>query len=192
MLDIDISGHQVQKSYAQFRGPRNIMLDITKRCNFFCKHCYNESASYYTGDLDDESMMKIADQIIEVKPVLVCFCGGEPMVRFELVKKLAKKLTENEILVNMVSNGYLMDEKKLAELYESGMQNIQISLDSNKPEVMDYFISVYISASWYKYNWNNIFSEAYKRCGYCSKKNKPKCCGICIRKIRTASFFTNK
>ena len=139
MLDIDISGHQVQKSYAQFRGPRNIMLDITKRCNFFCKHCYNESASYYTGDLDDESMMKIADQIIEVKPVLVCFCGGEPMVRFELVKKLAKKLTENEILVNMVSNGYLMDEKKLAELYESGMQNIQISLDSNKPEVMDYF-----------------------------------------------------
>lgn len=56
-------------------------------------------------------MMKIADQIIEVKPVLVCFCGGEPMVRFELVKKLAKKLTENEILVNMVSNGYLMDEK---------------------------------------------------------------------------------
>lgn len=35
MLDIDISGHQVQKSYAQFRGPRNIMLDITKRCNFF-------------------------------------------------------------------------------------------------------------------------------------------------------------
>lgn len=46
MLDIDISGHQVQKSYAQFRGPRNIMLDITKRCNFFCKHCYNESASY--------------------------------------------------------------------------------------------------------------------------------------------------
>ena len=90
MLDIDISGHQVQKSYAQFRGPRNIMLDITKRCNFFCKHCYNESASYYTGDLDDESMMKIADQIIEVKPVLVCFCGGEPMVRFELVKKLGK------------------------------------------------------------------------------------------------------
>lgn len=55
MLDIDISGHQVQKSYAQFRGPRNIMLDITKRCNFFCKHCYNESASYYTGDLDDEN-----------------------------------------------------------------------------------------------------------------------------------------
>ena len=71
MLDIDISGHQVQKSYAQFRGPRNIMLDITKRCNFFCKHCYNESASYYTGDLDDESMMKIADQIIEMQQMLI-------------------------------------------------------------------------------------------------------------------------
>ncbi len=39
------------------------------------------------------------------------------MVRFELVKKLAKKLTENEILVNMVSNGYLMDEKKLKQSF---------------------------------------------------------------------------
>lgn len=34
MLDIDISGHQVQKSYAQFRGPRNIMLDITNTRKF--------------------------------------------------------------------------------------------------------------------------------------------------------------
>lgn len=37
-----------------------------------------------------------------------------------------------------------------------------------------------------------FFQKPIKDADIVLKKNKPKCCGICIRKIRTASFFTNK
>ncbi len=139
MLEIDTNTYKVQRSYSNFTGPQNVMFDITQKCNFFCQHCYNESRSNYNGDLDDESMLKIVDQLIEVNPVLVCLCGGEPTMRFELVKKIARKLTLHGIPVNMVSNGFLLNEERLKQLYDSGVNNIQISLDSDKPEVVDEF-----------------------------------------------------
>jgi len=138
-MNIEMQNSIVQHYYSYFTGPQNIMLDVTQKCNFRCKHCYNESCSTFNDDLDDESMLKIVDQIIEVNPVLVCLCGGEPTMRFELVLKIARKLTRAGIPVNMVSNGYLLSIDRLKKLYSSGIVSIQISLDSYKKYVVDNF-----------------------------------------------------
>lgn len=104
-----------------------------------CKHCYNFSGDNILDDLDDQHMYEIAKQIVELKPCLVCLCGGEPTVRLPLVCEIAKLLSKNGIFVNMVSNGLLLNKDHIVKLYKSGIQNIQISLDSYRKEVVDYF-----------------------------------------------------
>ena len=138
-IDIRTTELAIQEMYGKMRGPQNIMFDITQRCNMHCKHCYNFSSDNILCDLDDQHMYEIAKQIVEIKPCLVCLCGGEPTLRLPLVCKIAELLTQNGILVNMVSNGLLLNKDNIIRLFKSGIQNIQISLDSYRKEVVDSF-----------------------------------------------------
>ncbi|MDU4277893.1 hypothetical protein B9N56_06755 [Finegoldia magna] len=139
ILDINTRVKDIQSAYSKINGPESIMLDITQRCNLHCKHCYNCSHSKFSDDLSDEDMIEVVKQIIEVNPQSVCICGGEPTVRFDLCLKVAEMLTENDILVNMVTNGYKSDIKSLERLYKSGINSIQVSLDSYNPDIMNKF-----------------------------------------------------
>lgn len=139
--DIHTNNHKdIQKGYSYLSGPLNIMWDITNRCNLNCMHCYNGSGvcpKY--EDLSDDDMKKNCYDIIKMKIPVVCFCGGEPLLRLSLVEELATLLTENNIVVNMVSNGMLINEEVIGRLKKSGIINIQISLDSLTPEIHDRF-----------------------------------------------------
>ena len=130
----------IQKVYGNMKGPLNIMWDITNRCNLNCKHCYNRSGKEGKyEDLSDEDMIKQVDCIIELLPRVVCFCGGEPLLRYNLLPKLANRLSNAGITVTMVTNGLLLNEDKVNTLIHSGLSGFQISLDSHKKETHDYF-----------------------------------------------------
>lgn len=138
-IDIDITNRTIQEEYGQMNGPQNVMFDITQRCNMHCMHCYNYSGDCKYDDLDDQQMIDITKQLVELKPCLVCLCGGEPTIRMPLLIKITRLLSSNGIFVNMVSNGILLNEENIRKLYGSGMKNIQISLDSYKESTVDKF-----------------------------------------------------
>lgn len=130
----------IQKVYGNMTGPLNIMWDITNGCNLNCKHCYNRSGKGRKyEDLSDEDMLKQVDFIIELLPRVVCFCGGEPLLRYNLLPKIANRLSRAGITVNMVTNGLLLDDEKIDNLISNGLSSFQISLDSHKKETHDYF-----------------------------------------------------
>lgn len=134
------SASAVQKGYGYLSAPLNVMWDVTNRCNLNCMHCYNGSGKCpQYEDLSDDEMRKVCRDIIEAKIPIVCFCGGEPLLRLSLIEELGKSLTSHNILVNMVSNGMLMNEEAISRLRNSGILNIQISLDSYTPEIHDRF-----------------------------------------------------
>lgn len=138
-IEINISKYSIQEKYGKLNGPQNVMFDITQRCNMHCMHCYNYSGDCMYNDLNDEQMIDVARQLLEIKPCLVCLCGGEPTIRMSLIAKITKLLSDQGIFVNMVSNGILLNEKNLQELYSNGMKNMQISLDSYKESTVDMF-----------------------------------------------------
>lgn len=114
-------------------GPSQISFDVTYRCNFRCKHCYNASSAencFINDELSDEEVLSFMEDIAQMKPYNVCFCGGEPLIRKNLICKSAKLLREAGVpYVAIVTNGSYVTANVARELYESGVNRFQVSLD---------------------------------------------------------------
>lgn len=120
-------------------GPIMIAFDITNKCNFNCLHCFNHSGEdIFPDELTDEEKLNVVDQIIELQPYLVCLCGGETTCCKVLIEMI-KRLSANIPTINIVSNGYLIDQKMAQELKNAGVSSVQISLDGINAEQHDTF-----------------------------------------------------
>ena len=111
-----------------------LTLDVTNRCNLRCRHCFNysgEHRSERTEHTDDE-LIDAAKQIADIRPNTTCLCGGEPLLRKELVYELIRIIKKGGGTVNMVSNGSLLDGECADNLKKSGVGNVQISLDGDR------------------------------------------------------------
>lgn len=119
-----------------------ISWDITNKCNMNCRHCLNRSNDANTHSFEDEfncdEFDNIINQIIEAKPYTLCICGGEPTLSpylFTIIDRISK----SGILVNMVSNGYLINREFSIKLKTAGLNFIQISIDGDNAETHDNF-----------------------------------------------------
>lgn len=113
---------------------KSVAIDITYGCNFRCKHCYNSSGEHErkSKEISDEKILEIVNDICDYYPESICMCGGETLLRVDIICKVAelvKQKSNNKISVNMVTNGYLLTDKVIDKLKNSGVQHIQISLD---------------------------------------------------------------
>lgn len=113
-------------------------IDITYKCNFNCIHCYNSSGKLkkYRQELSDDEVLKIVDDILNYTPRSMCICGGETLLRKELLYEIGKKvkLKSPKTSLNMVTNGFLMTEEIADNLKKSGYYMVQVSLDGVDPE----------------------------------------------------------
>lgn len=114
---------------------RSAAVDITNKCNFRCLHCYNKSGEHINreSEMNDNEILKVMNEIIELQPDSICLCGGEPLLRVNLIYKICKlvKSKNPNISLNMVSNGFFMTQEIASNLKKSGINLIQISLDGS-------------------------------------------------------------
>lgn len=118
------------------KGPIQIAFDITYRCNYRCLHCFNRSGENITvkNELSDKEVLTFINDVVDLKPLNICFCGGEPMLRKNLIYKAATILAERGITVSMVTNGSLITESNAKELLKNGVSRVQVSVDGARPE----------------------------------------------------------
>ncbi|SHE90026.1 MULTISPECIES: radical SAM/SPASM domain-containing protein [Clostridiaceae] len=124
-------------------NPTIIALDLTYKCTLKCLHCFNSSGEHDNGfkEMTDDEILNFCDEIILCKPSTLCLCGGETLIRKELVYKVIKKIsdgTNNHTAINMVSNGELLTLEVAKKLKESGINMVQISLDGASPETHEW------------------------------------------------------
>ncbi len=146
-MSLDIKGDVISSSKisvnnyikTDLSGPIMVAFDITNRCNFKCLHCFNHSGEdIFDDELTDQEKLNVVDQIIELKPYLVCLCGGETTCCNVLIS-IIEKLSKHVPTVNIVSNGYLIDKKMAHNLKMAGVSSVQISLDGINAEQHDTF-----------------------------------------------------
>lgn len=119
---------------------KSASIDLTYKCNFRCKHCFNTSGEHSNGlhEMTDEEVMHIAEDIVTLEPESVCLCGGEALLRKELLFSACRTLKKGNVNVSTVSNGFLIDTDVADSLKKCKMDLVQISIDGATSETHDW------------------------------------------------------
>lgn len=115
-----------------------LRLSVTDRCNLRCRYCMPAEGIQKRdhGDmLSYEQLHRIAKAAVAIGVEKIRITGGEPLVRKGIVDFLAgvKKIPGLKKLV-LTTNGVYLEEMA-GDLRSAGVESINISLDSLRPEV---------------------------------------------------------
>jgi Fe-coproporphyrin III synthase len=119
----------LRRDAALMRGPIDWSWDVTNQCVSTCLHCFNRSGVLSRDELADDAACDLMRQIAELEPLAICLCGGEPLLRSELVLEATRILATTRAAISMVTNGYLLTADLAARLRGAGMRLVQVSVD---------------------------------------------------------------
>lgn len=106
---------------------KNYFVYITRRCNLECAYCYQRDKK--KEDISCETLEKVLDYVLKDNDPnkRVNLFGGEPTLRWDLVRYTVRKLTPS-VKINITTNGTLLDEEKL-EFLRAHDVGIALSVD---------------------------------------------------------------
>jgi AdoMet-dependent heme synthase len=114
--------------------PLSVHLDLTYRCNERCIHCYLDHDDH--GEMTTAEIKDLLDQMADAGVFYLTISGGEILMRrdfFEILEHARKRT----FCVKLKTNGVLIRKKTAERLRELGVESVQISIYSHRPEVHD-------------------------------------------------------
>lgn len=106
-----------------------LTCEITNKCNMNCTHCCigNDKRKEPTLNMLEETVEKTAWYCKDIR-----FGGGEPLLKFDYLKRLLKLAIELGASPTFTTNCVLLNDEMIKELVEIGIEKIQVSLDGIK------------------------------------------------------------
>ncbi len=101
---------------------RTAHWSVTGRCNYRCKHCYMSAPDARYGELDHDTILDIARQIVDCGITEVTLTGGEPLVRRDFFDIVDALLDGGVRISQIYSNGRLVTEEVLRKLEDRGIR----------------------------------------------------------------------
>ena len=115
--------------------PLSVQVDLTYRCNERCVHCYLDHDDH--GEMTTAEIKHLLDEMADAGVFILTLSGGEIFVRkdfFEILEYARRKLL---FCVKLKTNAILIREREAARIRDLGVESIQISIYSHRPEVHD-------------------------------------------------------
>lgn len=109
------------------RMPVLVHFEVTMRCNAKCGFC-----DYWKTDPSekDRELKSFADAARKFDPMLVCFTGGEPLMRRDLEGLVA---AVNDAIrlkyITLITHGAMLTPERAKSLWDAGVNQLSISLD---------------------------------------------------------------
>ncbi len=113
---------------------------ITDKCNFRCKHCYQDS--YQNKGISFDDQLKVLNKLTNftlnckqesnLEYAHINFTGGEPFLRNDFISLLEYTRNKGIFSFGILSNGFLPSDEILKRLVELKPRFVQISLEGNK------------------------------------------------------------
>ena len=120
----------------QNSAPLRMDLALTFKCQNDCVHCY-AGGPHQTAELTTEQWQKVIDKLSDIGVFIVTFTGGEPTLREDLAL-LIQYAQKKGIVTGLITNGRnLKDATFVKTLEQSGLDFIQVTLESHKPQIHD-------------------------------------------------------
>jgi radical SAM protein with 4Fe4S-binding SPASM domain len=114
--------------------PLSVHLDLTYRCNERCVHCYLDHEDH--GEMTTTEIKDLLEQLAGAGVFFLTLSGGEILLRkdfFEILE-YARELT---FCVKLKSNAIMIREGEAQRIRSLGVESIQVSIYSHRPEVHD-------------------------------------------------------
>jgi radical SAM protein with 4Fe4S-binding SPASM domain len=114
--------------------PLSVQLDLTYRCNERCVHCYLDHDDH--GEMTTAEIKHLLDEMADAGVFILTLSGGEIFLRkdfFDLLEH-ARRLM---FCVKLKTNAVLIREHEAARIRDLGVESIQVSIYSHRPEVHD-------------------------------------------------------
>src|SRR5580698_6135919 len=114
--------------------PLTVQLDLTYRCNERCVHCYLDHDDH--GEMTTAEIEDILNQLSDAGVFFLTLSGGEVLMRrdFFAIMEHARRLLFN---VKLKTNGVMIRESEAKRIRELGVEQVQISVYSHRPEIHD-------------------------------------------------------
>ena len=118
----------------QLQVPLSVQLDLTYRCNERCVHCYVDHDDH--GEMTTTEIKKLLDELAAAGVFFLTMSGGEILLRkdfFEILEYARALLFS----VKLKTNAVMIRERQAERIRSLGVQSVQISIYSHRPEVHD-------------------------------------------------------
>lgn len=119
-----------------------IAINLTRRCNLACSHCYMDAEMREQGGDGELSSAEVKDLLDQIAgrsdETMVVLTGGEPLLRKDL-ESLVAHGSGLGLTIVVGTNGVLLDEQRVIALKKAGAMGLGISLDSLDPTHHDDF-----------------------------------------------------
>lgn len=118
--------------------PRWLLAELTYACPLQCPYCSNPlDYAKYPSELSTEDWKRVLTQARQMGAVQLGFSGGEPLTRKDL-PELVKHARKLGYYSNLITSGYGLDEAKIIELKDAGLDHIQVSIQASTQELNDH------------------------------------------------------
>jgi PqqA peptide cyclase len=108
-------------------NPLALIAELTHRCPLHCVYCSNPlELSARKDELPTEIWARVFQEAAQAGVLQADFTGGEPLARPDILD-LIRSARAAGLYVNLISSGLPLDEARLAQLIEAGLDHFQLS-----------------------------------------------------------------
>jgi radical SAM protein with 4Fe4S-binding SPASM domain len=127
---------RVEPFTQEFSAPLRVDLALTFRCQNNCVHCY-AGGPHETSELTTEQWKEVIDLLHQIGVFILTFTGGEPTLREDLPELLLHAQNKG-LVTGLITNGRKLKDRTYVETLEkTGLDFIQVTLESHKPKIHD-------------------------------------------------------
>jgi MoaA/NifB/PqqE/SkfB family radical SAM enzyme len=121
----------VARGFQSASHPLLAQIVPIRRCNLACTYC-NEY-DQHSPPVALATMRERLDHLARLRTANIEISGGEPLLHPDL-DELIRHIRRTGALAGLITNGYLLSEKRIDGFNDAGLDHLQISIDNLKPD----------------------------------------------------------
>jgi PqqA peptide cyclase len=119
---------------ASIPTPLALVAELTHRCPLHCVYCSNPLAlTRRESELPTDVWARVFSEAAELGVLQADFTGGEPLARPDLTA-LVRAARSAGLYVSLITSGLPLDEKRLDDLVQAGVDHIQVSFQGPREQ----------------------------------------------------------
>ncbi len=127
--------NEIRYNYYQQAFDKSVLaltIAPTIDCNFKCFYCYEQNEKKSMSPEVEKKLIEFIRSYKDVEKVDITWYGGEPLMKFNSIKRITEELKNVNVVYQLITNGYLLDEKTCQFFNKHPLDSVQITIDGDE------------------------------------------------------------